>query len=115
MRPSQVLHHKKDAILQIIDKYSKIGFINLSFFGSVARGDDNDDSDIDIVYEVDYNIIKDFTKYFDLEDELIECLGVKIDLISLKYIHPMVYNRIIHELLPVSDFYTQVNANSDNI
>ena len=53
---------------------------NVAVFGSVARGDDKPDSDIDLL--VDFQPGASLVDEFRLENELREFLKLKVDLVS---------------------------------
>lgn len=81
MRPSILLAHKHQELKSIFSRYPFA--TNPRIFGSVARGEDNENSDLDIMID-----ILPFTSLFAvarLQDEL-ECLfpEIKIDLIDAK-------------------------------
>jgi uncharacterized protein len=75
MRPSEALALHKDAILEVLKKYP---VKNPRIFGSVARGEDTEDSDLDIVVDKAGRF-----SYFDmamLEQEIEAAVGCKVDL-----------------------------------
>ena len=75
MRPSEALAKHRDEVLAIIARYP---VANPRVFGSVARGEDIEGSDIDIVVEPQGRIA-----YFilaKLATELEDALGCKVDL-----------------------------------
>ena len=51
-------------------------------FGSYARGEENDISDLDIL--IDFDIKVDLIELIGIEQELSELLGIKVDLITLR-------------------------------
>ena len=53
-------------------------------FGSYARGEENEDSDIDLVVELDQSAILTGMEFFLLWDEIEKLTGKKVDLISKK-------------------------------
>jgi len=59
----------------------KYNFTDLGLFGSMARGEADKDSDIDIAVDFSYSTL--FTKA-RMRAELEELLGTKVDLISLR-------------------------------
>ena len=81
-----------------IDKIKRLGIKHhlksLFVFGSVTRGDFNENSDVDFLYEMDYNGFNfdnldampydPNQEYFDLKDELEQLLEQKVDLVSNK-------------------------------
>jgi predicted nucleotidyltransferase len=58
MRPSQLLAQHRDALLEIARRN---GVSNLRVFGSIARGEDTDGSDVDLLVDAPKG-----TTYFDL-------------------------------------------------
>ena len=85
-------------------KYSSEGFIILGVFGSFARGEDNDESDVDLLFEVTdafidkYSGWKAYGRLEDIKLEIQEKLGKPVDMadrdalddIGRKYILPEV-------------------------
>src|SRR5262249_10637605 len=70
MRPSEALELHRDEVREIIARYP-VG--NPRVFGSAARGDDTEDSDLDIL--VDRTGPLTYFDIFDLEEELRSVLG----------------------------------------
>ena len=54
-------------------------------FGSYARGEENEKSDLDIL--IDFNIEVDLLELIGMEQELSELLGIKVDLITLRSVN----------------------------
>jgi uncharacterized protein len=78
---------KKTEILQTLKalkpQYQKDGLILVGLFGSFSRGEEQSDSDIDIVYEIEKNQKFSMFKYLgDLE----KSLNHKVDLVRVKTI-----------------------------
>jgi predicted nucleotidyltransferase len=76
---------------------SKFHLTRIGVFGSFARGEENKDSDIDIILE-----FEDGTeKIFELKQELIELLkntfNLDIDICREKYIKPHFKEEILNE------------------
>jgi uncharacterized protein len=57
-----------------------VGIASLSLFGSVARGDENPQSDVDLIAEFDTEREYSLLDRVRLENRLAEVLGVKVDL-----------------------------------
>lgn len=57
----------------------------LGVFGSYARGEENEKSDLDIL--IDFDIKVDLLELIGLEQELSELLGIKVDLVTLRSVH----------------------------
>lgn len=58
-----------------------LGIEHLSLFGSVARGEETDNSDVDLAAELDYEKVKALGPfgYFGIERRLEDILGSKVD------------------------------------
>jgi uncharacterized protein len=65
MRPSEALAKHREEVLEIISRYP---VTNLRIFGSTARGEDTEASDLDIL--VDRSGSMSFADLFGLEDEI---------------------------------------------
>lgn len=78
--------------------FRKYHLTELGVFGSIARGDNNADSDIDIVIDYEGSMGLEFV---DLADELESILNHKVDLVSKKAIRPKLLDRIKEELVYV--------------
>jgi predicted nucleotidyltransferase len=78
-----------DCIKELMNQYQKDGIEIIGLFGSVARGDDDIGSDIDIAYKINYDkffsIYKDgFSQILRLEEikeELQKRLHKKVDFV----------------------------------
>lgn len=71
------LYQKKDIITSIADKY---GAHNFQIFGSVARREETEESDINILISLPrgYDMFK---QHIPLKEELMKILGRRVDLI----------------------------------
>ena len=94
----------REKILNELRKYKpilekKYGIVKLGIFGSVARGDMKNSSDIDIVVEIKNT---DPFILLDIKEELSKLLGCKVDLIRLrKNINKILKKRIEKEVIYV--------------
>lgn len=79
----------------LFDKYP---IQSLAIFGSFARNEQNDDSDLDLVVEFNGKIGSDFIM---LADELESYLGFKVDLVSRKGIKDRYFQTIKSDLIYV--------------
>ncbi len=74
-----------------------IGFLGL--FGSVARGDDTEKSDVDLLVRFDAR--KNLFDLVDIEDQFAEVFGKKVDLVTEAAVHPYIKDYIYRDLQPV--------------
>jgi predicted nucleotidyltransferase len=70
----------------------------IALFGSYARGDQQADSDVDILVEVDPSIGLDFVT---LAERIEKLLGVSVDLVSSRAVKPTAMKYIEPELIYV--------------
>ncbi|MBB4141561.1 nucleotidyltransferase family protein [Rhizobium rhizoryzae] len=92
MRPSEVLEKNREAIRALVARHR---LANPRIFGSVARGEDRDDSDLDILVDT----LED-TTLFDLgglQHELENLLQMRVDLATSKGLRPRVRDRVLAE------------------
>ena len=77
------------------DIFSQYGVKKAAVFGSYARGDNKDDSDIDILVQLGKSMsLFDFVGLkLDLEDKL----GTKVDLVQYKTIKPSIKDYILKD------------------
>jgi hypothetical protein len=78
---------------QLLDKYA---IKSIAIFGSYARNEQTDKSDLDILVEFNENI---GIKFIDLADELEDYIGIKVDLVSRKGIKDRYYQVIKSDLI----------------
>lgn len=95
--------NQKNDILRILSKnkdtlYSKYPIKSLAIFGSVAREEENDESDVDVLVEFNDNI---GIKFIDLADEIESLLNRHVDLVSKKAVKPKYYETIKDEIIYV--------------
>jgi len=62
------------------DELTAAGIVHLRVFGSVARGESNDSSDVDLIAEFDKKKTLTLLDLVGLENRLSELLEVKVDL-----------------------------------
>lgn len=85
----------------IIQKHRKdlekeFGLRAIGIFGSYARGNQLQDSDVDILVEVERPM--GFIKFIKLENHLSQILGVKVDLVTKKALKPFIGKRVLQEV-----------------
>lgn len=72
---------------------------SVAIFGSYARGEQEEGSDIDILVEFSEPI--GFFAFLDLEEYLETLLGTGVDLVSKKALKPRIGENILREMVPV--------------
>lgn len=77
---AHVLAHRKE-VRRITES---LGGSRVAVFGSVARGDDNDDSDVDLLVELAPD--RDLLDVMTMEQELTDLLGVRVDVTSRRVV-----------------------------
>lgn len=70
----------------------------LALFGSYARGDQNQHSDVDILVDVDPVIGLEFVS---LAEQIEDAIGLHVDLVSRRAVTPRHWEAIEHELIDV--------------
>jgi len=73
------------------------GVRRIGLFGSIVRAEQTPDSDIDVLVEFERPI--GFFKFLELEDNLAEKLGQKVDLVSAKALKPRIGAHILAEVV----------------
>jgi predicted nucleotidyltransferase len=71
----------------------------IDIFGSYARGEQTSDSDIDIL--VTYSEGADLLLVAGLRRYLRRKLHIKVDVISKKYLNPVIKDHVLNEAIPV--------------
>ena len=96
MRPSQALQRYRDQIRAIALSHR---VSNVRVFGSVAHGDDTEDSDLDLLVQPTAE-----TTLFDIAAirlEVRELTGVQVDVLTPKALPEHFRDKVIAEALPV--------------
>ena len=96
MSVEQLLKAKRAEILQIAAKH---GARNVRVFGSVARGEADEQSDIDLVVEFESG--RSLLDHAALWLELQELLDCKVDVVSERGIKPRIRDRVLREAVPL--------------
>ena len=96
MLSSEILRQKRDAILEIARKH---GASDVRIFGSVARGEATDQSDVDLIvrFEPGRSLLDHGGLIADLQD----LLGVKVDVVSERGMRDRFRARVLKEAVPL--------------
>ncbi|MGA2287630.1 nucleotidyltransferase family protein [Bradyrhizobium sp.] len=96
MRPSISVAEHRDQVREILDR---AGMGNARVFGSAARGEDTDRSDLDILIDAPPG-----TTLYDLarvELELEALLGCKVEVLTKGFLAPDVAENVGNDLTPI--------------
>jgi predicted nucleotidyltransferase len=72
---------------------------SLAVFGSYVRGENREDSDLDLV--VEYSRTPSLFQFVDLQNHLSGLLGIQVDLVLKNALKPRVAVNVLRELQPV--------------
>jgi len=95
MRPSEILPRHRETIRQLV---LQAGMTNPRIFGSVARGEDREDSDLDIL--VDPAPRTSLLDLAGLQIEIEGRTGAKVDLLTPKCLPLKFRQRVLDEAQP---------------
>lgn len=95
-----------DSVKLILEKHKlllkdKYGVKTLGVFGSVARGDNKDKSDIDVLVEFSKNTSIGLFEFVDLQDYLKKILRRKVDLVTKKGLKKAIKKSVLEETVYV--------------
>lgn len=96
MSLQQILQEKRQEILAIAAKH---GAYNVRIFGSVARGEADESSDIDILVE-----LEEGRSLFDLGGLLMDLeslLACKVDVVTVRGLRKRIRERVLREAVPL--------------
>ena len=92
---ANTIHHLQ-AHRTVLDR---LGVKSLALFGSVARDEANDNSDLDVLVEFEGPVT--FDRYMDLKFYLEDLLGVSVDLVTQKMLRTEIRATVEQELVRV--------------
>jgi len=94
--PAALLHAKREEILSLAARH---GASNVRIFGSAARGDAIDASDIDML--VDLQSGRSLFDLGALSEDLKTLLGCPVDIVTEKGLRSRIRNRVLQEAIPL--------------
>ena len=71
----------------------------LGIFGSYVRGEQTEDSDIDILIDFDPNYRFGLLTFCHIENQMSDTLGHKVDLVMKRALKPTIGQRILQEVI----------------
>jgi len=96
MKLKMLVEKHRDDILKLAQHY---GARDVRIFGSVARGDDIDQSDVDVLVNMEPG-----RSLFDMGGLLMDLeklLGCKVDLATERGLKPRIRDRVLREAVPL--------------
>jgi hypothetical protein len=84
---------------KLVRDLTKLGAHNVRLFGSVARGDDGPDSDVDLLIDVDPTV--GLFALGRMRSEAERILGATVDIVPANSLKPDVAERILAEAIPL--------------
>lgn len=92
MNLKNLLQQKREEILNLATQY---GAYNVCIFGSVARGEEREDSDIDFLVEMEPG--RSLLDWIGLMQDLEDLLGRKVDVATVKGLQEYFREQILRE------------------
>jgi len=97
MRPSELLANNRERVRRLAADH---GAVRVLVFGSVARGEDDAESDLDLLVEIP----PDRLRLFDLlalGHEVSDALGVEVDIGTPEMLKPAIRDQVLAEARPL--------------
>jgi predicted nucleotidyltransferase len=90
-----------EEIKEIIQRHKEelrkeYGVTVIGIFGSYVRGEQGDQSDLDILIELERPM--GFVRFIKLENLFTRLIGIKVDLVTKKALKPYIGQRILQEV-----------------
>jgi predicted nucleotidyltransferase len=82
-------------------KLRGLGIARLSLFGSMARGDTDPDSDIDLLVELDPPSHFSLFELVDLQEDLQSILGRRAHIAFASKLRPWLRDEVLQEAIPI--------------
>ena len=95
MRGAMTLEQIETILRGHKDRLDAFGVKSLRLFGSFARGEDRQESDVDVL--VEFEGPATFSGYMGLSDFLEEVLGRRVDLVTTKALREPIRDEILRE------------------
>ncbi len=97
----------RDQIISFIAKNkdlfrNKFHITKIGIFGSFARGEQNKESDLDLIVEFEDNTQNLYDLKLDIKEYFRSKLGIEVDIYREKYIKPRIKKEILKETLYVN-------------
>ena len=77
----------------------KYGVKEIGVFGSYVKGEQKDESDLDILIEFERSV--GFFEFLDLEEYLGDITGIKVEIVTPKALKPKIGEHILREVVTI--------------
>jgi predicted nucleotidyltransferase len=93
---TEIIDQLRDMMAELRGGYhvKKIGI-----FGSFSHGHQTEESDVDLIVEFDQPI--GMMAFVHLRDLIANRLGLRVDLVTSEGLHPLIRDRVLHEVIYV--------------
>lgn len=94
------MSERREEVLRILRELkpalqAKYGLERIGLFGSLARGDDGPESDVDVVVDIRFERVAD---YFDMLEQIEIALGGRVDIVRLSPdLRPVLRERVTRD------------------
>jgi len=92
------LRSKREKIYEIASEY---GVSNIRVFGSVARGEEREDSDVDLLVNIDYKKYGSGFARVDFKEKIEKYLKHKVDILTEKSLYHSIKKEVMKGSIPL--------------
>ncbi|WP_259115048.1 nucleotidyltransferase family protein [Salinibacter ruber] len=82
----------REEVLRLADEH---GALNVRLFGSAARGEEDAESDLDLLVDMEEG--RSLVDHVALKQDLEDLLGREIDVVTERSLHPRLRERVLRE------------------
>ena len=97
MEPLETLKTRLTQLKPILAKDYHV--TQLGIFGSYVRGEQTEDSDVDILIDFEPNFRFGLVTFCSIENQISDTLGKKVDLVMKRALKPQIGKRILQEVI----------------
>ena len=94
MKINELLRQKREEVLKLAHQH---GASRVRVFGSVAKGEDTESSDLDLLVEMEPG--RSLLDLVAIKQDLEELLGCKVDVVTEASVSPYLRERVLNEAI----------------
>ncbi len=98
LRPSDLLANNREQVLRLAKAHGAVGVF---VFGSVAKGEDGPESDLDLLVDIPSERLR-LLDLIQLGIEVGDLLGVKVDIGTSEMLRPGIRQQVLSEARPLT-------------